>query len=45
MGNIQNDDFAQYKQSGKVLYDSCQPAGKSKYFDVKQLAYDAATAC
>lgn len=40
-----NDDFAEYKVSGNALFDSCQPVGKSQYFDIKQLKANLAEAC
>ena len=45
---INDDDFAEYKQSGDVLFDSCQPAGTKfgRYFSVRQLtAADAGADC
>ncbi len=45
---INDDDFAEYKQSGDCLFDSCQPVdGKlGRYFAVRQLtAADAGVDC
>ena len=45
---INDDDFAQYKQSGDCLFDACQPAdGKlGRYFAIRQLTpADAGVEC
>ena len=45
---INDEDYAEYKQSGDVLFDSCQPVnGKlGRYFAVRQLtAADAGAEC
>ena len=43
--NLINEEFNEFDITGKVLFDSCRPAGATNYFEVEQLKSNPALAC